>query len=630
MDENIEYYYSELQVNIGIVEEDENNREALEAVTANFKAVFEYIKMFLIANKERYYGYFLMDMELRVDYYFDTDAGVNMDTMPFTLIVNPLLFGRNTIKEMIYILCHEIEHIVLEHPAEGRKINKDFDPWQHVALNYAMDASVNDRLNMEISRYKVSLMSFPEGSITSSYLSDEYGVELDKLKDFLYYYDKIETFETRIVERSEFLDEEPEDAELSKRQENDEESDNSDSEESEDTERSEDESSEEPEDEDLEHENDSDDDKDSPDTEDKEDEETPDDEDDDRDDSKTAESGEGDGVSLEEWYDKLTSGGRTPKESMAPDDEHFWDEADDLLGASKKGKKRKKGKSKSGSNKSVIYVMGHGRPSRIITAKNRPNALPLHKWTLLDAPEEIKEQLRQFVQEVVDGIPDEYRGMFPSHQQEALKKVLEKPAIKWEQVLRKYIGTIPNGYRKTRTRLDRRQPERFDISGKISKHTIDIVVAIDTSGSMSSGLLQMIFTEIFNILKSKEFHLTIIECDAEIQLVYEAKRLEDVKLEVKGRGGTSFKPVIEYVNNNKKFRQSLLIYFTDGMGDAHIPYPLVYRMLWVLPYKTGRIAGEFIRPENTFLSVREPYGDVITMNAYDEFLYPGTLTPRNV
>ncbi len=616
MDENIEYYYSELQVNIGIVEEDEDNREALEAVTANFKAVFEYIKMFLIANKERYYGYFLMDMDLRIDYYFDTDAGVNMDTMPFTLIVNPLLFGRNTIKEMIYILCHEIEHIVLEHPAEGRKINKNFDPWQHVALNYAMDASVNDRLNMEINKYKMSLMSFPEGSITSAFLSDEYGVELDKLKDFLYYYDKIETFETRIVENSEFSDEEPKDSELSERQENEGKSDNSDFDESEDTECSEDESSEETEDEDIEDEDDlEDDDRDSADTEDKVDEETPEDEEDDdeHDDSKTAESGDGDGMSLEEWYDKLTSGGRTPKESMAPDDEHFWDEADDLIGASKKGKKRGKGKPKSSSNKTVIYVMGPGRPSRIITAKNRPNALPLHKWTLLDAPEEIKEQLRQFVQEVVDGIPDEYRGLFPSHQQEALKKVLEKPTIKWEQVLRKYIGTIPNGYRKTRTRLDRRQPERFDISGKISKHTIDLVVAIDTSGSMFRELLEKIFTEIFTILKTKDYHLTIIECDAEIQNVYEARSMADVKLEVNGRGGTAFTPVIEYVNKDRCFRKSLLIYFTDGMGEQRIPIPQVYRLLWVLPYNVKPTPGKtgFL---DTGLSVLEPFGEVIYMN----------------
>ena len=33
---------------------------------------------------------------------------------------------------------------------------------------------------------------------------------------------------------------------------------------------------------------------------------------------------------------------------------------------------------------------------------------------------------------------------------------------------------------------------------------------------------------------------------------------------VSGRGGTSFVPVIEYINKNSYFRDSVLIYFTDG------------------------------------------------------------------
>lgn len=501
MEDNIEFYFKRLQENILIVEDDEENQQALDAVTVNFKAVFDYIKMFLIANKERYYGYFLMDMELQIDYFFDHEAGVNMDTMPFTLKINPLLLGKYTIKEMIFIICHEIEHIILEHPAEAKQINPTFDPWKRVALNYAMDASVNDRLLMEINKYKLRLMSCPEDGITSDFLADEYGVSLDGLKDYLYYYDKITDFETQIIENKEY------------------------------------------------------------------------------------------------------------EEKPLP---HQRDSSNE-----KKRNKQFRGKSKEkvrkDSNK-VIVVIGRPSYSRIITAKNRPHGLSLHKWTNMDLPDEIKEQLRQYIQQVVDGIPDEMRGLFPGYQQEALNKALEKPQVRWDQVLRKYVGTIPNGYRKTRTRLNRRQPERFEISGKISQHTIDIIVAIDTSGSMSKGLLEKVFTEIFTILKTKEFHLTVIECDAEIQTVYEAKTMSDVRLEVHGRGGTSFIPVIKYVNENRKYRKSLLIYFTDGMGDEHIPVPQVYRMLWVLPYANCGTANGFLKEDEYILSVKEPYGDVISMN----------------
>ncbi len=576
MDENIDYYYGLLQENISIVEEDEENHDALEAVTVNFKAVFEYIKMFLIAKKERYYGYFLMDMELRIDYYFSTEAGVNMDTMPFNIIINPLLMGRRSIKEMIYILCHEIEHIVLEHPAEGRKINSENDPWKNVALNCAMDASVNDRLDMEINKYRMSLMASPDDNINSSLLSDEYGVKLDKLKDYLYYYDKIESFETKVIENKEFSEEvelvsKAEDG--NQKEEPGIERDSGEFEDCEDT---------------------------SFDAEEKDDK------------ARAINLNQ----SSEAWIESTLSKDNKPEEALGTDDDHFWDDADALIGISNKRiKSTQEGMKIAKSGNTMVIVLGEIRPTRIITAKNKPRGLSLHRWTQLDLPEEILEQLRQFIQEVVDGIPEGVRGLFPDHQREALKRALEKPCIRWENVLRKYIGTLPNGYKKTRTRLNRRQPERFDISGKISRRTIDIVVAIDTSGSMTASLLEKIFNEIFTILKSRDFSLTIIECDAEVQSVYEARSISDVRLEVAGRGGTSFTPVIKYVNDNKKFRRSLLIYFTDGEGDESIPFPMVYRMLWVLPYKTGQAAGAILKDRaGGRLSVREPYGDVISMN----------------
>ena len=40
----------------------------------------------------------------------------------------------------------------------------------------------------------------------------------------------------------------------------------------------------------------------------------------------------------------------------------------------------------------------------------------------------------------------------------------------------------------------------------------------------------------------------------------------EIKTKVKGRGGTCFTPVIEFVNRDKYYRDALLIYFTDGYG----------------------------------------------------------------
>ena len=108
----------------------------------------------------------------------------------------------------------------------------------------------------------------------------------------------------------------------------------------------------------------------------------------------------------------------------------------------------------------------------------------------------------------------------------------------------------------------------------------EFVIAIDTSGSTSGELVQRFVQKTYNILRSTEsfftkINLHIIQCDADIQ---EDRKITCQKefdeylqtMQIRGLGGTDFRPVFEYVENlrrNKEF-QTLkgLIYFTDGCG----------------------------------------------------------------
>ena len=136
---------------------------------------------------------------------------------------------------------------------------------------------------------------------------------------------------------------------------------------------------------------------------------------------------------------------------------------------------------------------------------------------------------------------------------------------------------------------------------KEDKLIIKIVVAIDTSGSVSDEQIAKIFNEIFAIVATRKKEITVIECDASVKRVYKIEKPSDVKLKVAGRGGTLFSPVIDYVNNDKYFRDALLIYFTDGYGEDKIPKPKTYRNIWVLT-------------ESDYLSVANPYGLVLKMD----------------
>ena len=108
----------------------------------------------------------------------------------------------------------------------------------------------------------------------------------------------------------------------------------------------------------------------------------------------------------------------------------------------------------------------------------------------------------------------------------------------------------------------------------------DFVIAIDTSGSVAGEEVQTFLQKTYNILKSREsFHnrinVHIVQCDARIQSDEVITSTEDFDryldtMEIRGLGGTDFRPVFDYIDRLVKEGEFSdlkgLIYFTDGLG----------------------------------------------------------------
>lgn len=224
-----------------------------------------------------------------------------------------------------------------------------------------------------------------------------------------------------------------------------------------------------------------------------------------------------------------------------------------------------------------------------------------HDWEGSD-PEKTSENGKSIIQAAYNNISSDKRGYIPNGILSQIEKMLSKPEITWKNILRKFIGTVPFPYRNTRKRLNRRQPERGDLPGRLPKRKVNIVICIDTSGSMSDSDIAYCMNEVFHIAKANETKITVIECDATVNRVYVAKKPEDIKPDVKGRGGTCFTPAIEYINKEGKFKDALMIYFTDGYGESEVPKPMTYRNMWVVLHDTK------------CLSVKNPYGEVKSLS----------------
>ncbi len=108
----------------------------------------------------------------------------------------------------------------------------------------------------------------------------------------------------------------------------------------------------------------------------------------------------------------------------------------------------------------------------------------------------------------------------------------------------------------------------------------DFVIAIDTSGSCQGKVVRSFLNKTYTIIKESgtfmdKMNLHIIQCDSRIKSAVKITSQDDFDnymsdLEVKGFGGTDFRPVFEYVNTqlrNKEFQDFRgLLYLTDGNG----------------------------------------------------------------
>ena len=105
------------------------------------------------------------------------------------------------------------------------------------------------------------------------------------------------------------------------------------------------------------------------------------------------------------------------------------------------------------------------------------------------------------------------------------------------------------------------------LPGMVPDETIDIVVAIDVSGSISQDMVRDFLSEIKGIMDAyTTFNIKVFCFDTEVynEADFTADNLYDIHdYEIVGGGGTSFEAVFEYLKENA-IEPKKLVMFTDG------------------------------------------------------------------
>jgi predicted metal-dependent peptidase len=148
------------------------------------------------------------------------------------------------------------------------------------------------------------------------------------------------------------------------------------------------------------------------------------------------------------------------------------------------------------------------------------------------------------------------------------------PKFDWRGYIRRFTGVSTKVFtKKIRRKENRRFSDNPGLKIKMKQH---MLLAIDTSGSVSDSELQEFMGEIHHIYKVG-VDVTVVQCDTTIKSIEPYKGKHEIN--VSGRGGTEFDPVLDYYNANQK-KYTSLVYFTDG--ECYTSVIPKGNVLWVL------------------------------------------------
>ncbi len=157
---------------------------------------------------------------------------------------------------------------------------------------------------------------------------------------------------------------------------------------------------------------------------------------------------------------------------------------------------------------------------------------------------------------------------------------LLQPRLPWRSLLARYMTA------NARDDYSYMRPSRRSQGGAIlpalRSSQVEVVVAVDTSGSIADGEIQEFLSEVTALKGQMRARVTLLACDHRLAegapWIFEP--WEELRLDapLTGGGGTDFRPVFQWVER-QGLRPEVLIYFTDLEGafpELEPPYPVLW------------------------------------------------------
>lgn len=204
---------------------------------------------------------------------------------------------------------------------------------------------------------------------------------------------------------------------------------------------------------------------------------------------------------------------------------------------------------------------------------------------------ELENELKEnFAQAIAAG---KAAGQLPGGLQRLANEYFNPPQVDWKELLRAYM-IKPKNDEYTWNRGNRRYlSQDLYLPTQRSVGSGEVVVCIDTSGSLTETQLQEFADEINDIVETVKPEKTyVLYCDTHIQHVDEFNQGEPLSFKAHGGGGTDFEPPFAWIKE-KSLTPEVFVYCTDGY--CNFPAEITdYPTIWVVNSEVTPPWGEHV------------------------------------
>ena len=274
---------------------------------------------------------------------------------------------------------------------------------------------------------------------------------------------------------------------------------------------------------------------------------------------------------------------------MAPvfsfDNHEVWYEIRDAVGSSETlyGEENRDDPAKSGRNRFDGASHDSGEKSEGETSGPSEEEIRMVKNALKDwkeISEKIETDLETFHKEEGGQMPALVQSLAALHREKYSYSTFLKKFMKNGEKLKISDEDFDTIFYTYGLKLYKNLPLIEPLEYQEMNNIRELVIAIDTSGSCQGEVVQNFLQKTWNIFRQREnffthFRIHIIQCDMLIRDVAEITSMAQFDryietLEIKGLGGTDFRPVFTYVqeqlDSHVFTKLGGLLYFTDGDG----------------------------------------------------------------